>query len=192
MIKRLYTSALKWAGHKNAPKALSAIAFAESSFFLIPPDTLLIPMCLAKRERALWYATLCTFWSVIGGVAGYAIGSLLFDTFGQSILQFYGLEQKFEHVKTAYNKWGAWIVFTAGLTPFPYKLITISSGVTELNLLTFIIASILSRGLRFYTVAGLLWYFGEPIKHFIEKNLPLLATLFCILLFGAFALLKFL
>jgi membrane protein YqaA with SNARE-associated domain len=192
MIRRLYTSALEWAGHKNAPKALSAIAFAESSFFLIPPDTLLIPMCLAKRERALWYATLCTFWSVVGGIAGYAIGSLLFDSFGQSILEFYGLEEKFKHIKVSYNKWGAWIVFTAGLTPFPYKLITISSGVTKLNLLTFIIASILSRGLRFYTVAGLLWYFGEPIKHFIEKNLPLLAILFCILLFGAFALLKFL
>ncbi len=143
---------------------LALIAFVESSVFPIPPDVLLIPMVLAAPGRAWLIATLCTVSSVAGGMLGYAIGALLFEAIGRPILDFYGYASQFAEFQTWYNDWGAWIVFGAGLTPFPYKVITIASGVTGLNLATFMIASVLARGGRFFAVAALLWWFGEPIR----------------------------
>ena len=177
---------------RHALWILALVAFIESSVFPIPPDALLIPMVLAARRRAWLIAAICTVASVSGGMLGYAIGALLFEAIGQPILAFYGYLDKFAEFQARYNEWGAWIVFGAGLTPFPYKVITIASGVTQLDLVTFTIASILSRGLRFFFVAALLWYFGESIERFIERNLAWLTIAFFVLLLGGFVLLKWL
>jgi membrane protein YqaA with SNARE-associated domain len=171
---------------------LALVAFVESSVFPIPPDALLIPMVLAAPQRAWLIASVCTVSSVLGGLAGYAIGALLFDTIGQPILELYGYMAQFAEFQTGYNEWGAWIVFGAGLTPFPYKVITIASGVTGLDLATFTIASIVGRGMRFFMVAALLWWFGEPIRRFIERNLGWLTVLFFAMLLGGFLLLRLL
>ena len=171
---------------------LALISFVESSVFPIPPDVLLIPMVLATPSRAWLIAGVCTVSSVAGGLAGYAIGALLFETLGQPILEFYGYLERFAEFQASYNEWGAWIVFGAGLTPFPYKVITIASGVTGLDPATFMIASVVGRGLRFFAVAALLWWFGVPIRRFIERNLGWLTVLFFVLLFGGFLVLKLL
>jgi membrane protein YqaA with SNARE-associated domain len=171
---------------------LALIAFVESSVFPIPPDVLLIPMVLAMRDRAWLIAGVCTIASVAGGFLGYAIGALLFEALGQPILAFYGYLDQFAEFRMRYNAWGAWIVFFAGLTPFPYKVITIASGVTGLDLVTFGIASVLARGLRFFMVAALLWYVGPPMKRFIEANLGWLTIAFFLLLFGGFVAVKLL
>ncbi len=171
---------------------LALISFVESSVFPIPPDVLLIPMVLAAPSRAWLIAGVCTVSSVAGGVLGYAIGALLFETLGQPILQFYGYLERFAEFQASYNEWGAWIVFGAGLTPFPYKVITIASGVTGLDPVTFTIASVVGRGMRFFAVAALLWWFGVPIRRFIETNLGWLTVLFFVLLFGGFLVLKLL
>ena len=148
-------------------------------------------MVLAAREKAWRIALVCTVASVLGGMAGYAIGYYLFEAVGRPLLAFYGYGDKFAVFTETYNEWGAWAVFIAGSTPFPYKVITIVSGVTALSLPIFIICSILARGLRFFLVAGLLWYYGEPIRAFIEKRLGLLFILFSVLLVGGFVLLKY-
>lgn len=171
---------------------LALVAFVESSVFPIPPDVLLIPMVLAMRERAWFIAGMCTVASVAGGFLGYAIGALLFETVGRSILEFYGYVEQFAEFRARYNEWGAWIVFFAGLTPFPYKVITIASGVTGLDLVTFAVASVFGRGMRFFAVAALLWWFGPPMKRFIEANLGWLTVAFFVLLFGGFLLVKLL
>jgi membrane protein YqaA with SNARE-associated domain len=172
--------------------ALAAISFVESSIFPIPPDVLLIPMILAARERAWIIAGVCTLASVAGGVAGYAIGALLFDTVGQAIVEFYGYTDRFQEFQAGYEQWGAWIVAGAGFTPFPYKVITITSGVMDLNFGVFMIASAVSRGARFFLMAALLWYFGPPIRGFIERYLPQLTFVFFVLLFGGFVALRYL
>jgi len=192
VLHRLYDWTLNLSAKPHAMFFLGLIAFAESSFFPIPPDVLIIPMVLATREKAWRIAAVCTIASVIGGLAGYGIGYFLFDAIGQPVLEFYGYMEKFDVFKGYYNEWGAWIVGGAGLTPFPYKVITIASGVTGLDLPTFMVASALSRGLRFFIVAALLWRFGPPIKVFIENHLGKLATIFFILLIGSFVLLKYL
>ena len=191
MLRRLYDWTLDLAGHRHALLALALVSFVESSVFPIPPDVLIIPMVLAARERAWKIAFVCTVASVLGGIFGYAIGALLFDQVGSPVLKFYGYAERFDEFRAYYNDWGAWAVFIAGLTPFPYKVITILSGVTGLDLLVFTIASILARGLRFFVVAGLLWYFGEPIRAFIEKRLGFLFVIFVILLVSGFVLVKF-
>ena len=191
MLRRLYDWTLDLTGHRHALLALALVSFVESSVFPIPPDVLIIPMVLAAREKAWKIAFVCTAASVLGGIFGYAIGALLFDQVGSPVLNFYGYTDRFDEFRTYYNDWGAWAVFIAGLTPFPYKVITILSGVTGLDLLVFTIASILARGLRFFIVAGLLWYFGEPIRAFIEKRLGVLFVIFVILLVGGFVLVKF-
>ena len=188
----IYEWTLAQAAAPYALWMLALIAFAESSVFPIPPDILLIPMVLAMRERAWLIAGVCTAASVAGGFLGYAIGALLFEAIGQPILEFYGYLDRFAEFQARYNEWGAWIVFFAGLTPFPYKVITIASGVTGLDLVTFGIASVLARGLRFYAVAALLWWFGPPIKRFIENNLGWLTIAFFVLLFGGFLLVRLL
>jgi membrane protein YqaA with SNARE-associated domain len=192
MIRATYDWMMRMAGHKRAPEALCAVSFIESSVFPVPPDIMLIPMVLANRAKAWFYATICTIASVLGGVAGYAIGFFLFDSIGKPLLDVYGYGDKFSQFASHYNEWGAWIVFFAGVTPFPYKVITIASGTTGLNLTVFIIASILSRGLRFFVVAALLYWFGQPIREFIERRLGLLFTVFVVLLFGGFVAIRYL
>ena len=190
MLRRLYDWTMDLASHKNAVWALCAAAFIESSVFPIPPDVLLIPIILAAREKAWRYAAMCTIASVLGGMLGYAIGAGLYESVGRPILEFYDYAAKFSDFSDAYNEYGGWIVFVAGVTPFPYKVITIASGVTELDLTTFTVASVLARGLRFFMVATLLYYFGPPIREFIEKRLWLMFAVFCALLFSGFILLK--
>ena len=191
MLRRLYDWTMDLAGHRHAEAALAGVSFIESSVFPIPPDILMIPMVLAEREKAFRIAFVCTAASVLGGLLGYAIGLFLFEEIGKPVLELYGYGPKFAEFQGKYNDWGAWAVFIAGVTPFPYKVITILSGVTALDIFIFTVASVAARGLRFFIVAGLLWHFGEPIRDFIEKRLALLFGLFCVLLVGGFAAAKF-
>ena len=192
MLRRLYDWTMSLARTRHAERSLAGISFAESSFFPIPPDVLLIPMVLAERAKWLRYALICTIASVLGGLLGYFIGAVLFDTLGRPILEFYGYMEKFEDFQEAFNKWGLLIVLIfGGLTPLPYKVITIASGVTGLSLPVFILSSIAARGTRFFLVAWLLHYFGEPIRTFIEKHLSLLFTLFMALLIGGFVAVRY-
>jgi membrane protein YqaA with SNARE-associated domain len=186
MLKTTYDWMMRCAGHKNAPAALAAVSFAESSFFPIPPDVMLIPMILAQRAKAWFYATLATISSVAGGMLGYAIGYFIFEFIGEPILAFYGYGAKFAEAKQMFNDWGLWILIAKGWTPFPYKILTISAGAFHMPLLPFLIASIVARAMRFYLVAALLYWFGEPIRDFIEKRLSLVTTVFVVLLVGGF------
>lgn len=192
MLRRLYDWTMAQAVTPHAMITLALVAFIESSVFPIPPDVLIIPMVLAARHKAWRIATVCTVASVLGGFAGYGIGMFLFDQIAEPILRFYGYMAKFSSFQELYNHWGAWIVFGAGVTPFPYKVITIASGMTGLDPLVFGLASVLARGLRFFFIAWLLWKFGTPIRAFIEAHLGKLATIFFVLLIGGFVALKFL
>lgn len=192
MLRKLYDWVMAVAGKRHAIWGLAAVSFAESSFFPIPPDVMLIPMVLANRRRAWRIAGVCTLASALGGLFGYAIGLWLFDAVGQPLLEFYGSEDKFVSFQSYYNEWGAWIVAAGGFTPLPYKVITIASGLTKLDLGIFFLASVLSRGLRFYIEAALLWRFGEPVREFIERHMGKLAVLFFVVLGGAFLLVKLL
>jgi len=192
MLRRLYDWTLSLAAHRHARWALAGVSFAESSVFPIPPDILLIPMVISARARAWSYALICTVASVLGGLAGYAIGFFLFETIGTSILEFYSLTDKFAAFAAQYNDYGAGIVFIAGVTPIPYKLVTIASGATGLDFATFVIASIAARGLRFFAVAGLLYWAGPPIRDFVERHLGLAFTAFILLLVGGFIAVKYL
>lgn len=191
-MKALYDWCMRIVSGKYALPALCAVSFIESSFFPIPPDLFLIPLILANRTKAFRIAFWTTVFSVLGGLFGYAIGYYLYNSVGVAILDFFNYREKFEEFRHMYNNWGAWIVFGAGITPFPYKIITIASGTTHLNLIVFIIASIIARGLRFFLIAGLLWKYGEPMKTYIEKNLGWLSIVFFVLLVGGFFLIKFL
>jgi membrane protein YqaA with SNARE-associated domain len=191
MLSKLYAWTMGLAGHKRSEGALGFISFIESSLFPIPPDVLLIPMILARRERAWRIAAICTVTSVLGGLFGYLIGYALWEQIGQPIVEFYGYAEKFGAFQSRYEEWGAWIVAFFGLTPFPYKVITIASGVVHLDLWTFIIASVISRGARFFIVAALLWKFGEPIRDFIERRLGLITIIFFVGLIGGFVAIKY-
>jgi len=191
MIRPLYDWTMRLGASRHAVWALAFVAFIESSVFPIPPDVLLIPMILAARERAWQLAAVCTIASVVGGFAGYAIGAGLYATVGEPILAFYGYAEAFGRFTLRYNEWGAWIVAFFGVTPFPYKVITIASGAFGMEIVPFMVASILARGGRFFIVSALLWRFGEPIRIFIEKYLGLLTIAFCILLVGGFVVLKY-
>ncbi len=192
MLQRTYDRVMGLAAHRQAIWWLAAISFIESSVFPIPPDVLLIPMVLAARPHAWRIALVCTLASVAGGLFGYGIGMFLYETLGRPLLEFYGYGTEFESFRARYNEWGAWIVAGAGLTPFPYKLITLASGATGLDLATFTIASLLSRGARFFMVAALLWWIGPPVRAFIERHLAPVATAFFVLLLGGFAVIKYL
>ena len=191
MLRRLYDWTMALSGHRHALWALAAISFIESSVFPIPPDILIIPMVLAAPHRAWKIALVATVASVLGGLVGYGIGAFLFDSLGRPLLDFYGYAGKFADFQAKYNEWGAWIVAGAGFTPFPYKVITIASGVTGLDPAVFTVASVLSRGARFFLIAFLLWKFGDPIRAFIDRYLPILATAFFLLLFGGFIALRY-
>jgi membrane protein YqaA with SNARE-associated domain len=186
MLRRLYDWVMDLAGHRHAEPALAGVAFIESSVFPIPPDVMLMPMAYAHPKRAFRYALVATVASVLGGVLGYAIGFFLFETVGRAILEFYGFTEKFDVFARRYNEHGAAIVFLAGLTPFPFKVITIASGVTALNLVSFVVASIAARGLRFFLVCGLIYWFGPPVRGFVERHLGLMTLLFGVLLVGGF------
>ncbi|NOX41185.1 MAG: DedA family protein [Alphaproteobacteria bacterium] len=192
MLRGLYNYTLRLAESPYALWALAIVSFAESSFFPIPPDVLLIPLILARPNRAFLIATVCLVSSVLGGLLGYYIGAQLFDVIGKPMLEFYGKGAYFDQFAAKYNDYGAWVVLIAGVTPFPFKVITIMSGATALNLPVFIAASIVARGLRFFIVAALLWKYGEPIRDFIERRLGLLFAIFIVLLVGSFVGLKYL
>ena len=188
MLRRLLDQTIALSAHRLALPALAVIAFAESSVFPIPPDVLLIPMVLAARSRAWVIAGVCTVASVLGGLAGYGIGAYLFEAVGVPVLEFYQAMVQFEAARALYNEHGVLIVFTAGFSPIPYKIFTIASGVTGMEPLSFALASLVGRGLRFFIVAALLWRYGEPILAFIEKRLGVLALAFCVIVVGGFAL----
>lgn len=193
MIRKLYDWVMRLAAHRHAPLALFLVAFAESSFFPIPPHAMLIPMILAERQKAWRFALICTVGSVLGGMAGYAIGaSVLYELIMKPLFELYGYSDKFAAFAEGYKAYGAWIVFGAGVTPFPYKVITIASGIVGMNFAMFMLASIVSRGLVFFAIAGLLYLYGRPIRDFIERRLGVVATVFAVLLFGGFLAIKFL
>ncbi|OCX67057.1 cytochrome B [Thioclava sp. SK-1] len=192
MIRRLYDWTMGLAEHPRAMWALAIVAFVESSVFPIPPDVLMIPMIIAMPSRAFYIAFVATVASVLGGLFGYYIGYGLMDAVGMPVLEFYGKAEKFDALSAQFNAYGAWAVLIAGVTPFPFKVITIFSGATGLSLPIFIGVSILARALRFFLVAGLLWKFGPPIRDFIEKRLGLVFTVFVVLLIGGLYAVKFL
>lgn len=191
MIRRLYDWTLSMAESRAALWVLAFVAFVESSVFPIPPDVIMLPMMLANRSRAWLIALVATCASVVGGLLGYFIGAVLFDTIGQAIFDFYGKAEAAEAFNDRFNAYGAWAVLIAGVTPFPYKVITIMSGWTGLSLTVFFISSIIARGLRFFILAALIWKFGAPIRTFIEKYLGLLFTLFVAMLIGGFYLIRY-
>ena len=191
MFRNLYDWTMRQAAGRHAEPALAAISFAESSFFPIPPDVMLIPMVLARQERAWWIAATCTISSVLGGIVGYAIGYFLFATFGKMIIDFYDMQAGFEAYQATFAEYGLWIILIKGLTPIPYKLITIASGVAKFDFLIFVLASIVTRGLRFFAVSALLWKYGAPIREFIDKRLNLLGYGFLGLLVSGFLVVRF-
>ena len=192
MLKRLYDRTLALADHPRAMWALALVAFVESSVFPIPPDVLMIPMILARPHRAWAIAGVALLASVLGGLLGYAIGAFAYESIGQPILQSMGKADAMAAFNEKFNDFGFWAVLAAGVTPFPYKVITIMSGWTGMPILTFVATSILARALRFYVLAGLLRTFGEPVRGFIESRLNLVFTVFVVLLVGGFLVVKYL
>jgi membrane protein YqaA with SNARE-associated domain len=192
MIRRLYDWMMQAAGDERAPWVLAIVSFIESSFLPIPPDIMLIPMVLSRREKAWWYATIATVASVLGGLLGYAIGYYAYEAIGLPILQFYGKEHALDSFVAFVQTYGFEAVVLKGMTPIPYKLVTIAAGVAKMDLWTFIGASIIARAMRFFLVAALLYWFGQPIREFIERRLTLVTTVFVVLLVGGFVAVKFL
>ncbi|SHI42814.1 membrane protein YqaA, SNARE-associated domain [Palleronia salina] len=192
MIRRLYDWTLSLAAHPHALWALALVSFIESSVFPIPPDILMIPMIIAAPRRAFLIAGVCTLASVAGALLGYWIGSAAFEQIGRPVLEFYGKDDRFDEFAGAYNAWGAWAVLVAGITPFPFKVITILSGATGLSIPIFIVSSLIARATRFFIVAALLWKFGPPIRDFIERRLGLVFSVFMVLLLGGFFALRYL
>lgn len=192
MVRHLYNRVLTLAGSRRAGLWLSLISFAESSFFPIPPDVLLVPMILARPDRAWRLAFVCTTASVAGGALGYLIGYALFDVLAQPILHAYHYEGVFAAFQAKYAEWGLWVILIKGLTPIPYKIVTIASGAAHFNFLVFMLASIATRGIRFFVVAALLRRFGEPVRDFIERRLTLVTSAVAATVVGGFLALKFL
>ncbi len=191
-MRKIYDWMMRQANGPKAPYALGAVSFAESSFFPIPPDIMLIPMVLANRAKAWSHAALATVTSVLGGLAGYAIGYYLFVSLGEPILKFYGYAGRVDQVLTWFRDNGVAILIAKGMTPIPYKLLTITAGAAKMDLLSFVAASVVARAMRFFLVAGLLYFFGEPIRIFIEKRLTLVTTVFVVVLVGGFVAVKYL
>ena len=192
MLRRLYDWMMATAAGKNAPWLLGVISFVESSFFPIPPDIMLVPMILANRDKAWRYATIATVTSVLGGLLGYAIGYYFYDAVGLPILKFYGKEHALDAFITFVHEYGVPAIIIKGMTPIPFKIVTIAAGVAKMNLLAFTGASIVARALRFYLVAALLYFFGEPIREFIEKRLMLVTTVSVALIVLGFVAVKYL
>jgi membrane protein YqaA with SNARE-associated domain len=191
LLRAIYDWTIRLAEHRHATWALAAVSFIESSVFPIPPDVIMVPMCIAERKKAFFYATVCTVSSVLGGMLGYAIGYYAYETLGREIIDFYGFGKDFDALKLKYDEYGGWIILAKGMTPLPFKILTILSGVLGLSLPVFIAASIGARAMRFYLVAALLWKYGEPVRHFIEKYLGWVTLAFLFLLIGGFVALKY-
>lgn len=187
MFRPLYDWVIRISAHPRALWVLAGVSFAESSFFPIPPDAMVVPMALANRMRAYTIAAVCTVFSVLGGLAGYAIGFYLYETLGQWLISLYGLEQGADEFQTWYAEWGIWVILIKGLTPIPFKLVTIVSGAAHFDLLAFTLASIVTRGARFFIIAALIKAYGEPVRAFIEKRLDLVAWVFLIGVVGGIA-----
>jgi membrane protein YqaA with SNARE-associated domain len=191
-MRNIYDWMMRAASNKRAPYALGTVSFIESSFFPIPPDVMLIPMVLSNREKAWWYATIATVTSVLGGLLGYAIGYFAYDAIGLPILKFYGREHALDSFIQFVHEYGVPAIIIKGATPIPFKVVTIAAGVAKMDLLAFVGASIVARALRFYLVAGLLYFFGQPIKEFIERRLTLVTTVFVVVLVSGFVAVKYL
>ena len=192
MLKRLYNWMLDKAGHPQASKWLAGFSFSESSFFPIPPDVLLAPMCLAKPEKSLNYAFICTAASVLGALLGYAIGYFLFEAIGIHILEFYGATEAFDTFAQSFNEQGWIVVLLAGFTPLPFKVVTIAAGSTAMPLYILVAASIISRAARFFLVAFLLKQFGPPMKKWIDKNFALVTSVVGVMFVGGFVAVRWL
>jgi membrane protein YqaA with SNARE-associated domain len=192
MMRRVYDWMMRMAASRRAPWALALVSFIESSFFPIPPDVMLIPMVLSRREQAWWYATIATVASVFGGLLGYAIGYYFYDAIGLPILKFYGREHALDSFIAFVHAYGVPAVIIKGATPIPFKVVTIAAGVAKMDLPAFIGASIIARAMRFYLVAGLLYFFGQPIREFIERRLALVTTVFVVVLVGGFVAIRYL
>ena len=192
MLRRLYDWTLAWAAHPRALWVLAVVSFAESSVFPIPPDVLLIPMVLAAPHRAWLIAGVCTLASVAGALLGYAIGALAWEAVGQPVLTALGKADSFDQFRATYDEWGVWAVLIAGLTPFPYKVMTILSGALGMSIPAFVLTSLLARGLRFFVVAAILWKVGDPARHFIERHLGLVFAAAVVILLGGIWGIRFL
>lgn len=192
MFRSLYQWTLSLSAKPYAPYALGAVSFAESSFFPIPPDIVLLPMALARPDKAYAYAAICTVTSVLGGLLGYAIGYLLYDTVGLWLVGLYGYGAKIDAFRALYQEWGHWIILIKGLTPIPYKIVTIASGIAQYNLFWFVTLSMITRGLRFFLIAALIHRYGAEIRDFIEKRLGLVLALTAVGIVGGFILAKYL
>jgi len=190
MFNKLYNKLIRHAAHPKAPWLLGCLSFAESSVSPIPPDPLMIPMIIAHPKKAWFLSGLCTITSVLGGVLGYMIGYFLFEKVGMPVLKFYNLMDAFHTFQGWFNKWGFWIIVIKGLTPIPYKVVTITSGATHLDFITFFIASTLSRGVRFFAEGALVWKYGEKIHRVIDRNTTLLTLLFVGVLVAGFFIVK--
>jgi membrane protein YqaA with SNARE-associated domain len=180
----LYRWTMGLAGHCHAVPALLGLTFAESFIFPVPADALMVPIVLAQRARAWQIATLATLASVAGGLVGYAIGALLYDSLGSWLIALYGYQDAFAAFKATFDRWGFLIILIKGLTPIPYKIVTIASGLAHFDLATFIAASVATRALRYYLLCGLLWYFGPPIQGVIERHAAVVAGLFLAIVAG--------
>ena len=191
MLQKTYKWVINLSTKPHAVWALAGIAFVESSIFPIPPDVILIPMVIAAPSRWFNLAAICTIASVLGGIAGYAIGYFAFETFGRPLLELYSYGDKFLNFQNLYKEYGEWIVFIGGTTMIPYKLITIASGLTKLDIGTFTLTSLLARGIRFFLIAVILFWFGHKIQAFIEKRITLVFSIFIVLLAGGFFALKY-
>lgn len=185
-LRSLYDWTLRQAEKPTAAVALFFVALAEASFFPLPPDILLLPMCLAVRDRALRYALICTIGSVMGGVIGYGIGALALATIGQWIIDTYHLQAAFQTFHDQFNEWGVWVIIAKGLTPIPFKLVTIASGVAEMNIWAFIGACVVTRGARFFIIAWLTRRYGAPVQVFVERYLNWIALAVLIGIIGGF------
>ena len=192
MLARLYLRTLALAASRRAPLWLALVSFAESSCFPIPPDALLIPMVVARPRLAWWLATICTLASVAGGALGYLIGATLFDRLARPLLDFYGYGNAVVQFQALYDRWGLWVILIKGLTPIPYKIVTIASGAAHFDFATFMVASLVTRGARFFLLAALLRRYGEPIRRFIERRLGLVTGALAAGIVGGFLVLRLL
>ena len=188
MFRKIYDWTLRMAGHRHAIRYMAVVSFAESSFFPIPPDVMVVPMVLARRDQAWWIAIVCTVTSVLGGMFGYAIGYFLYDSLGQWLIRLYGMEQGIGEFRHFFATWGAAIILLKGLTPIPFKLVTIASGFAAFNFPLFLLCALITRAARFFLLSWLLKRYGEPVQAFIEKRLTLVSWLFLAVLVGGFAL----
>jgi membrane protein YqaA with SNARE-associated domain len=187
MFRSLYDWTLRLAHHRHAVRSMAAVSFAESSFFPIPPDVVLVPVVLANRDRAYWIAFVCTVASVLGGIVGYFIGYALLETVGAWLIRLYGMDEGIQAFQQTFQEHGAWIILAKGLTPIPFKLITIASGVAQFSFALFVITATVTRAFRFFLIAFLLKKFGEPVQEFIERRLNLIGFAVLIALIAGFA-----